>query len=111
MMLAYLLSRLQSLMRTARDTYGVGPIIFLVIHVICAPFWHLSLFGSLRALTMKRMREVMLWSTVFLITSVAPFVYVMLFGRNRPGWVLISHCGGSRMRHTIHYSDRLPYLA
>jgi hypothetical protein len=86
-MFAYLLSQLQSLMQTARDTYGVDPIVFLVIYLVCAPFWYLSLFRSLRALTMRRMSEVMLWSTIFLITSVAPFVYVMLFGRNLPVWV------------------------
>jgi hypothetical protein len=33
------------------------------------------------------MNQVMLWSTVFMIATVLPFLYVMLFGRNIPWWV------------------------
>ena len=88
-MLDYLLAQLQSLMRTARETYGVDPIIFLVIYLGCAPIWYFSLFRMLRAVTTKRMKEIVPWSMVFLVTSVAPFVYVMLFGRNLPWWVYV----------------------
>jgi membrane protein YdbS with pleckstrin-like domain len=31
--------------------------------------------------------EVMLWSAVFLASNVAPFLYVIFFGRNIPWWV------------------------
>jgi hypothetical protein len=86
-MLQYLISSIQGLMQTARDEYGVNPIIFIVIYLGCAPFWYLSLFRTLRAAAAKRANELMLWSTVFLGTSVAPFVYVLLFGRNLPWWV------------------------
>jgi hypothetical protein len=86
-MLEYLLSQLQSLMQTARDTYGVDPVIFLVIYLTCTPLWYFSLFRTLRALTVRQMNQVMLWSAVFLAATVAPFVYVMLFGRNIPWWV------------------------
>ena len=86
-MVEYLLSQLQSLMRTARETYGVDPIIFLVIYLGCAPFWYYSLFRTLKAATQRRTKELLPWSMVFLVTSVAPFVYVMLFGRNLPVWV------------------------
>jgi hypothetical protein len=76
-------------MRTARETYGVDPIIFLVIYLGCAPFWYYSIFRALRAVTTKRTSEIVPWSMVFLVTSVAPFVYVMLFGRNLPWWVYV----------------------
>jgi hypothetical protein len=29
----------------------------------------------------------MLWSAIFLCSNVAPFVYVIFFGRNIPWWV------------------------
>lgn len=86
-LLQYLISSIQGLMQTARVEYGVNPIIFIVIYLGCAPFWYLSLFRTLRAAAAKRTNELMLWSTVFLATSVAPFVYVLLFGRNLPWWV------------------------
>jgi hypothetical protein len=86
-MVQYVISSLQSLMETARQQYGVDPIIFIVIYLVCAPFWYFSLFRTLRAVATKRTNELMLWGTVFLGTSVAPFIYVMIFGRNLPWWV------------------------
>ena len=86
-MVQSVLAWLQEIMRTARETYGVNPIIFLVIYLGCAPIWYLSLFRTIRAGLQKRTKEVLPWSMVFLVTSVAPFVYVMIFGRNLPWWV------------------------
>jgi hypothetical protein len=86
-MVQYVVSSIQGLMQTARELYGVDPIIFIVIYLACAPFWYFSLFRTLRAVATKRTSELTLWGTVFLATSVAPFVYVMIFGRNLPWWV------------------------
>jgi hypothetical protein len=86
-MLPYVLSQIQALMQTARDSYGVNPIIFLVLYIGSAPFWYYSLFRTLRALGLRRMNEVMLWSAVFLCATVTPFVYVIFFGRNIPWWI------------------------
>jgi len=88
-MLQYLLSSIQALMQTARDEYGVNPIVFIVIYLGCAPFWYISLFRTLRAAATKRTNELMLWSTIFLATSVAPFLYVLVFGHNLPWWVYV----------------------
>lgn len=85
--MTYILTQLQELMRTARDTYGVDPVIFLVLYVLCAPPWYYSMFRTLRAFATQRTNEIMVWTTVFLVTSVLPFVYVMIFGRNLPWWV------------------------
>jgi len=86
-MLEYLLSQLQSLMQTARDTYGVNPIIFLVLYLACVPFWYYSLFRTIRATAARAGNAIMLWSAIFMLATVLPFVYVMLFGRNIPWWV------------------------
>jgi len=88
-MIAYLISSVQGLMQAARETYGVDPVIFIVIYLACAPFWYFSLFRTLRAVAVRRSNELMLWSTVFLATSVAPFLYVLVFGRNLPWWVYV----------------------
>jgi hypothetical protein len=86
-MLQPVIAWLQEIMRTARETYGVNPVIFLVIYLGCAPLWYFSLFRTLRAAVQKRTKEVLPWSMLFLAATVAPFVYVILFGRNLPWWV------------------------
>ena len=86
-MIQYLTSSIQGLMQAARETYGVDPVIFIVIYLACAPLWYFSLFRTLRALATKRTNEIMLWSAVFLAATVAPFLYVLLFGHNIPWWV------------------------
>lgn len=86
-MLQFLLSQLQSLMQTARETYGVNPIVFLVLYLGCTPFWYYSLFRTLRAAATRNTNTLMFWSAVFLAATVIPFVYVMAFGHNIPWWV------------------------
>jgi len=83
----YVISQIEGLMQVARDTYGVNPIIFLAIYLGCAPFFYYSLFRTLRAAAKRLGQEVMVWSAVFLCATVAPFVYVLFFGRNLPWWV------------------------
>lgn len=82
-----LVTMIEELMRAARDNYGVNPVIFLVIYLSSAPLFYYSLFRTFRALGKKLGKEVMLWSAVFLCSNVAPFVYVLFFGRNIPWWV------------------------
>jgi hypothetical protein len=85
----YLLSQIETIMRTAQETYGVNPVIFLVIYLGCAPIFYYSLIRTLRALAKKTGNEILVWSMVFLAATVAPFVYVILFGRNIPWWVYV----------------------
>ena len=88
-MLAYVISKIEELLQAARDNYGVNPVVFLVIYLVCVPFFYYSLFRTLRALAKKIGKEVMLWSAIFLCANVAPFLYVLFFGRNIPWWVYI----------------------
>ena len=82
-----IIAKIQELIQTARDTYGVNPVIFLIIYLGCAPPFYYSLFRTLRALARQPGKEVMLWSAIFMGTNVAPFVYVLFFGRNIPWWI------------------------
>jgi hypothetical protein len=86
-MIQFVLSKIEPIMQTARDTYGVDPIIFLVIYLGSAPVFYYSLFRMIRAAAQRLGKQVMLWGTVFLCANVAPFVYVLLFGHNLPWWV------------------------
>lgn len=81
-------AQLQALMRTARDDYGVDPLVFLAIYLVSVPIFYYALFRTVRAVA-KQLdeKEIMLWSMLFLSTTVAPFVYVLFFGRNLPWWV------------------------
>jgi hypothetical protein len=86
-MVEFILSQIRGLMQAARDNYGVDPVVFLVIYFASMPFFYYSLFRMIRALAQKRGMEIMLWSAVFLCATVAPFLYVLFFGRNLPWWV------------------------
>jgi fatty acid desaturase len=85
----YIVSKLDAIMQQAVGRYGVNPVIFLVIFLGSAPFFYYSLFRMMRALAKKRGKEVMVWSTVFLCATAAPFIYVLFFGRNLPWWVYV----------------------
>jgi Flp pilus assembly protein TadB len=86
-MLGSILSMIQGLMARARDVYGVNPVIFIVLYFGSAPVWYYSLYRTLRAVARKGGNEIMLWSAIFLASTVAPFLYVVLFGHNLPWWV------------------------
>ena len=86
-MVDYILSQINALSNNARETYGVNPVIFIVIYFICVPIFYYSLIRTLRAVARKLGNEILLWSAIFLGATVAPFLYVLLFGRNIPWWV------------------------
>ncbi len=86
-MVNYILAQIRELTQAARDIYRVNPVIFLVVYFASVPFFYYSLFRMLRALARRRGKEIMLWSCVFLGATVAPFLYVLFFGRNLPWWV------------------------
>jgi len=83
----FVLAWIEGVTRAARDTYGVDPVVFLLIYLACAPVFYYSLFRMIRAAAVRRANEAMFWSTVFLCAVVAPFLYVLVFGRNLPWWV------------------------
>jgi hypothetical protein len=80
---------LRGVMQTARASYGVDPVAFLVIYLVSVPFFYYSIFRMVRALARKLRNEVMVWSAIFLASTAAPFLYVLFFGRNLPWWVYV----------------------
>ena len=86
-MFQFVLAKIDALMRAAHDNYGVDPVVFLVIYLAAVPVFYYSLFRMLRALAEQLRNEAVVWSIVFLCAIVAPFLYVLVFGRNLPWWV------------------------
>jgi hypothetical protein len=86
-MIESVLSRIGALMQVSRDTYHVDPVVFLVIYLASVPLFYYSLVRTIRAIARGLTKEAMRWSTVFLCAVVAPFLYVLVFGRNLPWWV------------------------
>jgi hypothetical protein len=75
--------------RVARDYYGINPIIFIAIYLICAPIFYYSLFRTIRAIARKKGKDILVWSAIFIGANIAPFIYVLLFGKNIPWWVFV----------------------
>ena len=86
-MIAFIIAKFNALWKQALDQYGVNPAIFLVIYFISVPFFYYSLFRVVQAFAKKRGKEALVWGTVFLCATIAPFMYVLFFGRNLPWWV------------------------
>jgi hypothetical protein len=82
-----ILGWVRGIMESARVKYDVDPIVFIIIYFCSVPFFYYSLFRMTRALAKKKGSEIMVWSMVFLAATAAPFIYVLLFGRNLPWWV------------------------
>lgn len=80
------MERTAYLMEISRETYQVNPFVFLVLYFGLGPVFYYALYRVVRAVIKALHREISLWSTVFLISTAAPFIYVLAFGRNLPWW-------------------------
>jgi hypothetical protein len=83
------LGGIRGMMRAAHDNYGVDPVVFIVIYLASVPFFYYSIFRMLRALARRQQQGIIAWSMVFLGSTAAPFLYVLVFGRNLPWWVYL----------------------
>ena len=73
---------------TIRERHAVDPYVFIALSAACGPFFYYSLYRLVRALARDR-GAVGRWSLVFLVATAAPYLYVLVFGRNMPWWVYI----------------------
>jgi hypothetical protein len=79
----------RGMMESARASYAVDPVVFIVIYFVSVPFFYYSIYRMTRAIAKRRGNEIMAWSMVFLGATAAPFIYVLLFGRNLPWWIYV----------------------
>ncbi len=76
-------------MTAAREIYGVDPVVFLALLFGASPVFYFSIYRMVRAVAKRRLNEVTVWSMIFLLSTVAPYLYVLVAGRNIPWWVYI----------------------
>jgi hypothetical protein len=86
-MFEYIFSQINNISKTARETYGVNPVVLVVIYLGCTPVVYYSPLKTIRAVKKKLGNQIILWSTIFLCTTFAPLGYVLLYGKNIPWWV------------------------
>ena len=72
-----------------RAEHAVNPYVFLLLLVICAPFFYFSAYRLFRALAARKPDPIIRWSSVFLAATAVPYLYVLVFGRNLPWWVYL----------------------
>ena len=77
------------LIQASKTNYGVDPIIFVIISTIASPAFYYGLYRLVRAVVKRLPREIMLWGPIFGCAFIAPYVYVLFFGRNLPWWVYV----------------------
>lgn len=75
-----------TLVTTIRERHAVNPYVFLALSVVCGPLFYYSLYRMARALK-REPGAVGRWSLIFLASTVIPYLYVLVFGRNLPWWV------------------------
>ncbi len=80
---------LEAQMKVARDHFGVDPVVFIVLLLGMSPVFYYSIYRMVRAVAKRRASEITLWSTLFLFSTAAPYLYVLVAGRNLPWWVYI----------------------
>ncbi len=80
---------LQQWLQTTRAKYGVDPIIFLILMTACAPLFYYSIYRMVRAIAAKSKAQVNIWSMVFLLSTILPYLYVLAFGHGMPWWVYL----------------------
>lgn len=86
-MLAFVAGKVQAWIASTRETYGVDPVIFLVISTVNAPFFYYSAYRLVKAVAKRDTARLPLWAALFLAAVVVPYVYVLFWGRNLPWYV------------------------
>ena len=86
-MIEFVLAKLQAWIASTRETYGVDPVVFLVISTVNAPFFYYAAYRLVMAVAKRDTARLMLWATLFLVAVVVPYVYVLFWGRNLPWYI------------------------
>lgn len=84
-----LLQRFVAWAETIQGNYSVNPYIFIIIVAICFPFFYFSLYRLVKSIAKRQSQQAGVWGSVFLLATVGPYFYVLIFGRNLPWWVYL----------------------
>jgi hypothetical protein len=86
-MLGFVVAKVQAWIVSTRETYGVDPVVFLVISTVNAPFFYYSAWRLVKAAAKRDTARLPLWATLFLVAVVVPYVYVLFWGHNLPWYI------------------------
>jgi hypothetical protein len=86
-MFEFMVAKVQAWIASTRETYGVDPVVFLVISTVNAPFFYFTIYKSVKAVAKRDTGRLPLWATLFLVSVVVPYVYVLFWGRNLPWYI------------------------
>ncbi len=87
-----LFSGAHGLLQAVRDNHGVDPVIWIILKAVSLPALSYSCYRIGRALSREGVQEVVFWSVFLSFSLVAPYIYIMLFGRNLPWWAYAGVC-------------------
>ena len=87
-MIEYIGNWLQSI----QYKYNVNPYIFGAIYIASAVPWWYGLYRTIDCLRKKQMGITVRWLVIVGFLTIAPFLYVAVFGRNLPVsfWIIIA---------------------
>jgi hypothetical protein len=89
-MIAFVIEKVQAWIAATRETYGVDPVVFLIISTINAPFFYFTIFKMVKAVAKRDTKRLPLWATLFLAAVVVPYVYVLFWGHNLPWYIYVA---------------------
>jgi hypothetical protein len=89
-MIAFVIERVQAWIAATRQTYGVDPVVFLVISTVNAPFFYYAAYRLVKAAAKRDTKRLPLWATLFLAAVVVPYVYVLFWGHNLPWYIYVA---------------------
>jgi hypothetical protein len=68
-------------------TYAVNRWIFLGLIIICGPPYYYSIYRLIKSVAARHRSQITFWGTMFLLASVIPYVYVLIWGENLPWFI------------------------
>ena len=86
-MIPFVIEKVQAWIVATRETYGVDPLVFLIISTVNAPFFYFTIYKMVKAIAKRDTKRLPLWATLFLAAVVVPYVYVLFWGRALPWYV------------------------
>jgi hypothetical protein len=86
-MFDFVVAKVQAWIASTRETYGVDPVVFLVISTINAPFFYFTIYNMVKAAAKRDTGRLPLWATLFLVSVVVPYLYVLFWGRALPWYI------------------------
>ena len=89
-MIAFMIERVGAWIVSTRQTYGVDPVVFLIISTVNAPFFYYTIYKMVKAVAKRDTKHLPLWATLFLAAVVVPYVYVLFWGHNLPWYIYVA---------------------